>query len=255
MAEKRTDERRSPRAWLSGSFNLPITITFTVAISVATSIAIENRFFEADSGWNLVESSTTTAFAVEINEDLTVSELEVEVEVEGDILISGSELQIVASGCSDLAAGGEAYLCFDGDSFVVSENGAPYAALRGGVGAVGPQGRQGERGPEGPPGPSTPRLWLFDRVAFDDARSRSLDVLGAGFEAATAVELILVSPSGRALELGGDLVSTGQNGAFVARTSFKSFDFEPGVYVLVAQSRDGAVLAVHPVCGNCAFID
>ena len=137
----------------------------------------------------------------------------------------------------------------------MSENGAPYAALRGGVGAVGPQGRQGERGPEGPPGPSTPRLWLFDRVAFDDARSRSLDVLGAGFEAATAVELILVSPSGRALELGGDLVSTGQNGAFVARTSFKSFDFEPGVYVLVAQSRDGAVLAVHPVCGNCAFID
>jgi hypothetical protein len=100
-----------------------LTIALSVTVSVAAAVTI-NQTLDDDAGWSARGTTAATSFKVTVNRQL---------EVKNDIRISGSELQLVASTCTDRAPKGEGYICFDRDSmrFRVSQDGAPYVDLAG----------------------------------------------------------------------------------------------------------------------------
>jgi len=125
----------------SASFTLiSISLAFTVAVY---SVNEYTTFFADSSGWKLVGNQTQSDHAVTISGDL---------EVESDIRLTGSVLEIAASLCDGQSPTGSARVCYDGTEVVVAPGGGGYASLVGEVGPQGPPGLQGDVGPQGEPG-------------------------------------------------------------------------------------------------------
>jgi hypothetical protein len=256
MADDRNSDESSRRRrgfglWSQISFTAKFTATFTltVAVSIAATLAIENNFFESESGWEVDSSGSAVVTADALEVDVDASASFDSLEVRGDVRITGSELQFVDSDCADLSRRGEANVCYDGSEMLLSVNGDPYSALAGPSGPQGDRGEQGETGPAGPAGASAPRIVLANGAVFSSATERQWTVLGSGFEPGDVVTLLLVDPNGEVL-----LVSTAEIGPEgTLRANLEYAPFEEGVYVLSVLAPDReTMLATHPICADCA---
>lgn len=154
------DSRRNKRSWL-----ILIRVTLALSVTVALTLSIYNTFVirqeidelnQQQSGWKLETGRTRTELAVSIEDSLDVN---------GDIRMSGSALEMVSSNCESegRASRSEGRLCFDAQDqeLKVSENGGPFVSLKG---------QRGERGLRGEPGRPGLSCWDLDGDRERDER-------------------------------------------------------------------------------------
>lgn len=238
------EPERANRWALVTSFEFLLSITFSVAVSVAAAITIQNQFFDDEDGaggdgggWTVNGPQTSTSLKVSVDGEL---EAKAGLDVNGNINITGSELQMAGSSCSR-SEPGEGRLCFDGEAgkFTISQDGEAYVNLQGETGA------RGERGPQGPPGPAGPsaRLWVSDATV---GCSPTITILGSGFPSTAVVELFIGDSDFQRVE-------TSDGGAFVLEEVQLPI-LEEGRYTstITAMVRDAAV--THPLWVECVVV-
>ena len=137
-------------AWALGKMTVQAGITVTISLSVTFALVyVVNNYTDlfvgrVESGWEIVGSQTRTDLVVTVSNDL---------EVESDIRILGSVLQMAGSDCEGeaLAPSNTGTICFDqaDNTFKASRGGASCVSLKGGRGPRGLTGDAGEQGPTG----------------------------------------------------------------------------------------------------------
>lgn len=238
------EPERANRWALVTSFEFLLSVTLSVAVSVAAAITIQNQFFDDEDGaggdgggWTVDGGLTSTSLDVSVKGGLKAN---TGLDVNGNINIIGSELQMAGSSCSD-SQPGEGRLCFDGEAgkFRISQDGGAYGDLQGETGA------RGERGPQGPPGPAGPsaRLWVSDATV---GCSPAITILGSGFPPTAVVGLFIGDSR-------FERVETSDGGAFVLEEVQLPI-LEEGRYMLTIRAEVGDAVVTHPLWVDCVIV-